>query len=449
MARIRLKLNALVDPTIIEELYAASAAGVPIEICARSICMLRPGVEGLSETIRVRSIVGRFLEHSRIYWFEAGDETSVFLGSADLMPRNLDRRIEVLTPVENVRARAEVGAILDSAFADTTNTWELGADGDLDALEAKAGKAQHAPGGDDAPRPDARPARALVRAGRASGARRRSPHARRDRRRRLEHRAPARGGRRCRRDGSSVEARKAYLGLGAEIAETGTLSDRPSRPRRRRAGGTRSVRDALGAARAEVIVTAPGRQGAARRRSSPRSATRTGCRSRILSADDEGRLAFEGAVACPPIVSFPRSSASSTSAADRRRSSSGRRAPGPCWVRSIDLGSLRLTRLALPDDPPGRRASAAFARGPRRRWRTSVRSGPMSALAVGGSARALARLVGRTLRPGRRRGDDRTPRPSALDEGRPRARHRADAAADAARRRDPARRGRARCSTAR
>jgi polyphosphate kinase len=138
--RIRLKLNALVDPTIIEELYAASAAGVPIEICARSICMLRPGAPGLSDTIRVRSIVGRFLEHSRIYWFEVGDEAHVYLGSADLMPRNLDRRIEVLAPVENARARTEVGSLLDSVFSDTTNTWELGPDGHWTRIEAKARK---------------------------------------------------------------------------------------------------------------------------------------------------------------------------------------------------------------------------------------------------------------------------------------------------------------------
>ena len=138
--RIRLKLNALVDPTVVEELYAASAAGVPIEIQARSICMLRPGVKGLSETIRVTSVVDRFLEHSRIYWFEAGDESTIYMGSADLMPRNLDRRIEVLTPVENARAKAEIGAILDSAFADTTNTWELGPDSEWTRREAKAKK---------------------------------------------------------------------------------------------------------------------------------------------------------------------------------------------------------------------------------------------------------------------------------------------------------------------
>ena len=129
--------------------------GSPIEICARSICMLRPGVPGLSETIRVRSIVGRFLEHSRIYWFEAGDETAVYLGSADLMPRNLDRRIEVLTPVENLRARTEVGAILDSVFTDTTNTWELGPDGTWPRGRGQGAQGPHAPGSDDASRPAA------------------------------------------------------------------------------------------------------------------------------------------------------------------------------------------------------------------------------------------------------------------------------------------------------
>jgi polyphosphate kinase len=128
-ARIRIKLNQLVDPVLIEELYAASRAGVPIEVCARAICMLRPGVEGMSRTIGVRSIFGRFLEHSRIYSFEAGESHALFLGSADLMPRNLDRRIEVLTPVEGARVRQELGTVLDSVFADNTFAWELTADG--------------------------------------------------------------------------------------------------------------------------------------------------------------------------------------------------------------------------------------------------------------------------------------------------------------------------------
>ena len=136
--RIRLKTNALVDPTIIDELYEASAAGVPIDILARSICMLRPGVKNLSETIRVRSVVGRFLEHSRIYWFETPDSTTVYVGSGDLMPRNLDRRVEVLAPVEGARARAEVKAILESAFSDTRNAWELDPEGVWSRIEAGA-----------------------------------------------------------------------------------------------------------------------------------------------------------------------------------------------------------------------------------------------------------------------------------------------------------------------
>ena len=129
-ARIRLKLNHLVDPKIVEELYAASRAGAKVDIIARSTCALRPGVEGLSENIHVRSVVGRFLEHSRIYSFEAGDRVATYIGSPDLMQRNLDHRIEVLMPVGNGRVRQEVHAILDSALEDDTNAWALGADGE-------------------------------------------------------------------------------------------------------------------------------------------------------------------------------------------------------------------------------------------------------------------------------------------------------------------------------
>jgi polyphosphate kinase len=128
-ARIRLKVNHLVDPGIVEELYAASRAGATIDVVARTTCSLRPGVEGLSENVRVRSVVGRFLEHSRIYEFEAGDRSRTYVGSADLMPRNLDHRIEVLAPVESARVRQDLAAILDSALADDTNAWELQPDG--------------------------------------------------------------------------------------------------------------------------------------------------------------------------------------------------------------------------------------------------------------------------------------------------------------------------------
>ena len=201
--RIRLKLNALVDPTVVEELYAASAAGVPIEIQARSICMLRPGVKGLSETIRVTSIVGRFLEHSRIYWFEAGDETNVYMGSADVMPRNLDRRIEVLTPVENARAKAEIGA--DPRQRVRRHVQHLGARRRqrVDTLRPQGEEGAHAPGGDDAPRPAPRtPCRHAVAQPVGRVVRRGRDHrrdARRCPRRRVEHCPPARRGRRARR----------------------------------------------------------------------------------------------------------------------------------------------------------------------------------------------------------------------------------------------------------
>ena len=129
-ASIRLKMNHLVDPAIVDELYSASQAGATIDIVARTTCALRPGVEGLSESIRVRSIVGGFLEHSRIYAFEAADRSTVYIGSPDLMTRNLDHRVEVLVPVENSRVRQEINAILDGALADDTNAWLLGPEGE-------------------------------------------------------------------------------------------------------------------------------------------------------------------------------------------------------------------------------------------------------------------------------------------------------------------------------
>jgi polyphosphate kinase len=125
-----MKMNSLVDPSIIEALYAASNAGVPIDLVVRGICCLRPGVPGMSETIRVRSIVGRFLEHSRIYRFGADPEAAEYLiGSADLMPRNLDRRVEAVTPVTAKPLRARLEEILDTNLADDVLAWELRADG--------------------------------------------------------------------------------------------------------------------------------------------------------------------------------------------------------------------------------------------------------------------------------------------------------------------------------
>jgi polyphosphate kinase len=129
-AAIRLKANSVVDEGVIDALYLASQAGVRVDLLIRGICALRPGVPGLSENITVRSVVGRFLEHSRVYWFENGGEPSVWIGSADLMHRNLDRRVEVLVQVPSDDNVAQVGSLLDLAFAPTTYAWELGPDGD-------------------------------------------------------------------------------------------------------------------------------------------------------------------------------------------------------------------------------------------------------------------------------------------------------------------------------
>lgn len=122
--RIVFKLNSLVDPEVIDALYEASQAGVKVDLIVRGICCLRPGVKGLSETIRVRSIVGRFLEHSRVYWFANGGEPEALIGSADMMRRNLDRRTEVLVPLaEESHARYLKDHVLDRALSDDIKGW--------------------------------------------------------------------------------------------------------------------------------------------------------------------------------------------------------------------------------------------------------------------------------------------------------------------------------------
>jgi polyphosphate kinase len=128
-ARIRLKCNSLTHPDVIDELYKASQAGVDIDVIVRANCTLVPGVPGISDRIKVRSILGRFLEHSRLYCFEAGEERTYLLGSADLMPRNLDHRIEVVVPVEDTHVRTEIESILKALLADNAQAWELGSDG--------------------------------------------------------------------------------------------------------------------------------------------------------------------------------------------------------------------------------------------------------------------------------------------------------------------------------
>ena len=126
--RIVMKMNALVDQKVIEALYRASQAGVPIALNVRGICCLVPGIPGVSDTIEVTSVVGRFLEHSRIYSFHRGDEHVYYIGSADMMPRNLDTRVELLVPVERPELQAEIQDTLDRCLADDTYSWIMAAD---------------------------------------------------------------------------------------------------------------------------------------------------------------------------------------------------------------------------------------------------------------------------------------------------------------------------------
>jgi polyphosphate kinase len=142
--RIFMKMNSLVDREMIETLYEASQAGAQIDLFVRGICCLVPGVPGLSENIRVRSIVGRYLEHSRIYRFgPRGGERSYFIGSADLMPRNLDRRVEALAPVEDPALQFRIDEIADVVMADDVRSWELGPDGRWRLLPTERGIEAH------------------------------------------------------------------------------------------------------------------------------------------------------------------------------------------------------------------------------------------------------------------------------------------------------------------
>ena len=129
-AGIRIKVNSLVDEATIDKLYEASRAGVQVDLVIRGICTLRPGVPGLSDNIRVRSILGRFLEHSRIYWFASGGEPEAWMGSADLMHRNLDRRVEVLVRVPTTEHTQTLGDLLARSVDPETSSWHLGADGE-------------------------------------------------------------------------------------------------------------------------------------------------------------------------------------------------------------------------------------------------------------------------------------------------------------------------------
>ena len=136
-AKIVVKQNALLDKEIIQALYEASMAGVKIELIVRGSCALRPQMKGISENITVRSIVGRFLEHARVYYFLNGGDEEYYLSSADWMPRNLDRRVELLFPIKSKDGRALIRKVLDIQFADSANTWVLDSEGGYELVKKK------------------------------------------------------------------------------------------------------------------------------------------------------------------------------------------------------------------------------------------------------------------------------------------------------------------------
>ena len=140
-AHIQAKVNGLADRKIVKALYKASRKGVPVDLIVRSICTLRPGVSGLSDRIHVRSILGRFLEHSRILYFENAGQSEYYIGSADLRARNLRRRVEVVSPVDDPAARAVLRSVIDRQLADP-RAWVLRPDGVFERLRGEGDTAQ-------------------------------------------------------------------------------------------------------------------------------------------------------------------------------------------------------------------------------------------------------------------------------------------------------------------
>jgi polyphosphate kinase len=139
-ARMIFKVNAITDDQMIRVLYRASQAGVSMDLLVRGICSLRPGIAGISDNIRVRSIVGRFLEHSRIFWFENGGQQEMYIGSADLMERNLDRRVESLAPIKHPEIFEHLrDVVLDAYLRDTERAMVLDSAGHYDRLPPESG----------------------------------------------------------------------------------------------------------------------------------------------------------------------------------------------------------------------------------------------------------------------------------------------------------------------
>ena len=397
-ARIRIKVNNLSDRAIIDELYLASQAGVKIDLIVRSVCALRPGVKGMTENIRVRSVLGRFLEHSRVFNFESRGEHRYFLGSADLLPRNLDHRLEAVAPVEDVRLQQRLGAALDALLEDTT-AWELESDGSWKRVSRKKG---------DPPRSGQV---TLMRAARRRRARAATPEVhhlyrthpacrpgcgenaadeRRNGGRGVEHDQVA--GRR-RRTASGLRERrdKRVVGLGADVERNGAVSApklaeacEASRLRRGARGGAAADRH-----RGRLAGTAGGQCRPAR---APALALPGTVPSRPLSRT-RGSDRFEGALA-------GRRPSGAVAVCDVGGGSAqlavGTDGPGPHGCARSIFGSLRL-RARVPRRPADRKRGRRPPAPRRRRLPALIPPLPEGGVAVGGTARNLKKLVGRTL----------------------------------------------------
>jgi polyphosphate kinase len=140
-ARIIAKVNSLIDPTVIEELYSAGQAGVQVDLIIRGMCSLRPGLKGVSESIRVVSIIDRYLEHARIFYFHNGGEPTYWLASADWMQRNFDHRVEIAFPVLDARHQAQLKEILEIQLSDTIKGWQIQPDGTSVKVQSQSAKA--------------------------------------------------------------------------------------------------------------------------------------------------------------------------------------------------------------------------------------------------------------------------------------------------------------------
>ncbi len=414
-ARIRIKVNNIADPQIVEELYKASQAGAEIDLIVRAVCVLRPGIEGLSERIRVRSILGRFLEHSRLYCFEAGETKSYLLGSADLMPRNLDHRIEMIVPVEAAHVRAEIETIFRRLLSDNSQAWTL-----EPRRNAGTGSSP-SPASGGAPRSWSRCAAACA----PGGARRPGPEA-------PTCGAGHHGGvpvgvidvgsntvrLHVAEGGTELYREKAMLRLGEPIERTGGDPGRQAGRDRRHGHRISSP------SRADTAPSGPrcsSRARAARRANGAeliaRLTAESGVPVRLLSPQEEGRLAFIGAIAATR-----RGQRALIAVCDVGGGSSqvavGTRRDGVAWVRSVDIGSMRLTSRLLGDDPPG---DAAVARA-----RAEIEPPARGLRAAGARAGArrrrqrprdpLDRRAG--ARPRRARRGRRDPRPDACGRDR-------------------------------